>query len=186
MEWASERILKAVEQWAVGRWWMIRETKAAVNGRIDALLVPVYFDAARANPAGGNWAMTFHLIGVEVKASRADFKRGLDEGQFDRYAESLPALYLATPPEIKTKEIPEGLGHLIVYRWDHCVCKRRPAFRKVPLTEPDCWRIIMKMAQEFRKAGRERDDRLKRAQEKVGERFGAIFAQMVTGKDGNN
>lgn len=169
-------LLNAVEEWAGclrGEYWLVRETVAAVVGRIDGLLIPASYDSPIFRHRKGSWIDKAGIIGVEVKASRGDFLRGLRENQFDRYNETLTALYVATPRSVKTSEVPAPCGHLVVYRppgrrgWS-CVCKRQPKYRDVPIDADTMWRLVFYAIKRMRTERHEERKRLRIALERIG------------------
>lgn len=168
-------LLDAAEAWAGGDWWVIRETIAGVRGRIDAIMVPITFDAACHNKAPGGWTDKLRLVGLEVKASRSDFLRGLREGQFDRYSESLGGLYIVTSKSVKTHEVPGGCGHLVVFktkedRWNgwRCVCRRRALFRDAHPDIETLWRLVFLSHSRRREEVRAERDRVESALTRIG------------------
>jgi len=155
--------LNAVEQWA-DNCYLLRETGQVVpNGRLDGLLIPLSWEA---RVPGG-------IHGIEVKVSRADFLRGLRDGQFEKYDPHVASLWLAAPRDVcKTSEIPKNVGHLIVAKRDGeglvCVCKRRATIKPgashdVPIGV--VWSILMKE----RAANREALEKSRRGCRKFGE-----------------
>lgn len=180
MHWQAEMMLKALKLWAYPKWWLLNETSASVKGRIDSLLVPSSLDSAWIDKDTSKcWTNRCHLIGVEIKTNRADFIRGLEEKQFDRYAETLPALFVLTSREIKTKEVPKQCGHLIFWDYDRIVCRRNPQIKNIPLTEDTAWRIILAMGAEYREALNKEQAKIDRASEKVGHRFRKLFSEAM-------
>lgn len=171
---SASRLLDAAEAWAGGDWWVIRETIAGVKGRIDALMVPVTFDAAMHNKEHGGWTDKLRLVGLEIKASRADFLRGLRDGQFDRYSESLGGLYVVTSRAVKTVEVPAGCGHLVVFdlpndRFGYrCICRRRATFRAAHPDLDTLWRLVFLSHNRRRDEVRAERDRVERALERIG------------------
>jgi hypothetical protein len=184
-------MLNAVESWASsldGEYWLIRETVAAVDGRIDGLLVPASEKAPIMKKRRGPWTMRAGVIGVEVKATRADFKRGLEEGQYDRYSASpnLAGLYVVTSRAIKTAEVPDGLGHLVCYEppgepkltgWGRvrsiptglrCVARRSPDFRDATMDYDFMWRLIFHAIRQTRAERVAMRERERRAMERIG------------------
>jgi len=183
----SKRMLDAVERWAEPEYWLMRETAAAVNGRLDGLLVPRSFEASILATRRGYWTDKLGLTGIEVKTTRSDFGRGLKEGQFTRYLSgNLNGLFLVTDLAVKTCEVPESVGHLVVPEpWkmdERAICKRLPTWNASPLDSDTAWRII------FYVVNRARDDRNAwRAEEKerwaeIGERFAKALATLVDEK----
>jgi len=181
MSWQADRILDAVEQWAYEDYTLFRETQAGVliGSRIDGLLVPISFKTQRAKPTrwGGPWTDTMRLIGVEVKASRADFLAGLRKGQFERYEKTLGGLYIATEKgQVKTAEVPASCGHLVTWGWRRCVCRRRPVLREAHLSEASCWQLLMLMAAARREELGKLWKRQELAFEKLGRRASVMFS----------
>lgn len=160
--WEARSVLEAVDRWAAGC-WMLREleligeaaSKGSVSlGRLDALLVP--FDPFNVPWRGAipGWCWeNAKLVGVEVKVTRADFKRGLDEGQFDRYLGGVGGMFIATPRGlVKTSEIPPHIGHLVALeRWRDkpAVCKRRPKFTETQPSPAMIWKLMSLMRADF-------------------------------------
>ena len=171
-------MLDAVESWASslqGEYWLVRETIASVLGRIDGLLVPADYRAQVFRHKSGHWTDKAGLIGVEVKASRADFLRGLREGQFERYAQSLAGLYVVTPRTVRTEEIPEGCGHLIVFQhqkheWKdfRCVCKRSPTFRDAQMDGDTMWRLVFYAIKRIKQERRQQCEQADQRNERIG------------------
>ncbi len=103
----SEQVLRFVEQrYAAPQWAAFREVELR-GRRIDLV-------------AMGLWARTRNVglraVGVEVKVSRADFMRELDEPSKRAPAETLMhECYFATPAGlVRVDEVPEGWGLLEV------------------------------------------------------------------------
>ncbi len=144
----AKQVLDGVEQWVEGC-ILVRETGALWSGnRIDGLLVPVHWSAKIHQRA----KVRLGLVGVEVKIRRGDFLRGLKSGQFDRYAEALSGLYIATTgPVCKTREIPRDFGHLVVNKSrGHgvvCICKRHPQWRDGQLSVGDMWKVLFQVVE---------------------------------------
>lgn len=185
-------IMDAVEAWAsdqLGEYWLWRESVAAVEGRIDGLLIPASYQASIFKKRSGHWLDKAAVVGVEAKANRADFLRGLREGQFDRYtntSSALGGLYLATTRAVKTSEVPPGIGHLVVYdppgepkfyndgsRRDtstgwRCVCRRSPQYRDTTMDPELMWRIVFYAIGKMRAARIEAREELRRVKERIG------------------
>ncbi len=148
----SGQVLDGVERWVEGC-LLVRETESLPgldSGRIDGLLVPVDSLAAIHKTK-----VRMGLIGVEVKIHRSDFLRGLKAGQFDRYAQALSGLYIATTGIVcKTREVPRAYGHLVVNRrpgyGSICVCKRHPQWSVGPLTVDDMWAVLFRVVERLR------------------------------------
>lgn len=170
--WESNRVLDAVERWADG-YRIIRETGIVnVGGRIDALLIPFNKDAHCMKDTTKAFFDRPRLLGVEVKVSRSDFHRGLREGQFDRYAAALSGLYVAAPHGIiKTAEIPDGVGHLVI-RGEKCVCKRHPNYRDVDVDRDVPWRLLFHLYTEEAKRRREQWQRDEKFEKRLGDLAG--------------
>lgn len=176
----ASMILDSIETWAcamVGDYWLIRETVASVDGRIDGLLVPASYNAHVFKGQSGYWTDKAAVIGVEVKASRADFLAGVRKDQFRRYAKNLAGLYVATPRSVKTSEIPDGIGHLVAYRPDkerpglaeiRVVCRRHPTYAKVEMDTDLMWRLVFHAIGRMRAADRERREQWRKTCERVG------------------
>ncbi len=176
-EWMHPHwLLDAVEAWATslrGEYWMVRETEAGVVGRIDGLLVPASFDCHVFKSRRGHWLNKAGLVGVEVKASREDFLAGIRKAQFDRYADDLAGLYVATPRSVKTSEVPEHCGHLVVYRTGErsewaAVCKRQPTYRDCPISPETMWQLIFRCITRMKQERREERKRVDMALQRVG------------------
>lgn len=157
-------ILDAVESWGAG-FHMIRETGAALSGsdRSDAVLIPVNAEAAcmkgRGRMQDGRWTWWWDrvcLVGVEVKLTREDFRRGIREGQFEKYQERFGGLYLAIPHGIALrKEVPEGVGLLTVRSpGASAVCVRNPVWRSVELDSVTAWRLVWRMHEQAKQLER--------------------------------
>lgn len=198
----AHSMLDAVERWCDGMGlWMLRETEVGVVGRIDALLVPVGFDApCLGRRKRGGWTSKVVLTGVEIKANRADFDRGLKEGQFDRYAATLGGLYVATGLWAATRELPAGVGHMQVYehaahvararsgRRDRepyefgarlrCVVKRHPRWTDAELDNETAWRVLYRIAKTAADRRAELDQRFNAHTDKLGRRFGHVLADI--------
>lgn len=200
--YTAREMLSAVEDWAAGDYWLMRETAACapLGGRLDGLLIPVSIGSPAMKSRGfrsGYWTERAVPIGIEIKASRADFLRGLKEGQFDRYRQSIPNLFVCTGREVRTSEIPDGLGHLIHHRppgetqlmdgWTkhtthpeaRVVCRRQPRFVGHELDQDTMWRVVMYCADRVREAWRESDSRERDLCDALGRRFGDALRQIV-------
>ncbi|HLO41658.1 MAG TPA: hypothetical protein VK176_11600 [Phycisphaerales bacterium] len=177
----ASMVLDAVEEWAtsmVGDYWLIRETVASVEGRIDGLLVPASYQAHVFKSRTGYWTDKAAVIGVEVKASRADFLAGARKDQFRRYAKNLAGLYVATPRSVKTSELPDGVGHLVAYRPDkegfglatlRVVCKRHPTYASVEMDPDLMWRLVFQAISRMRAESRRGQDQWRKTCERVGQ-----------------
>lgn len=154
--YSSDTVLDAVEQWA--SWaYLLRETGAVGGGRLDGLLVPTHWNAPIRNG----------VVGVEVKVSRADFLRGLREEQFQRYQQHVNGLYLAAPRGVcKTRELPVGVGHLVVTERDDyglvCVCRKHPAWTDRIYDTATLWRVLFDLFDQFERRRRDEQDELYR------------------------
>ncbi len=167
-------VLDAVEQWASGC-YLLRETAAIREGRIDGLLVPTHWDALC--PTG--------FLGIEVKVHRSDFLRGLNSGQFTRYTEQTNGLYLATVKGVcKSAEVPPGVGHLIATRRAGyglvCVCRRHPVIQNRQFDEKMVWRVIFDLFDQFRRQDRERVEQLRQERERVNEHVLSAVCKAVS------
>jgi len=183
----TDGMLNAIERWAEPKQWLVRETIMAVHGRIDGILVPAWFDAPVTRGQHGGWTGKLGLLGVEVKASRTDFLRGLREEQFDRYDRTLAGLYVATPRSVKTAEIPAGLGHLICYQPPgeptffgdgrrkpsraelRCVCRRHVTVRDWEMDPDTMWRLIFFVVKRARAAEIAAQQRNRETLRRIGE-----------------
>lgn len=158
----SDLHLDAIEKWADG-YMMLREIGLVQKGRLDAVLIPMNFKASVARTYKTvKYFDRLGLVGVELKLTRADFTRGLNSGQFERYQSELAGLYVATTRGIcKTKELPASVGHLII---DHlpsaarrvcarslgrglmrCTCRRHPKWSAVQMSQEQMWRILHRL-----------------------------------------
>jgi len=153
----------------------VRETIIAVHGRIDGVLVPTWFDAPVARGQRGGWTDKLGLLGVEVKASRADFLRGLREGQFERYDRTLAGLYVATSRAVRTSEVPAGIGHLVCYQTPsgggsdvRCVCRRHVTVREWEMDTHTMWRLVFFAVKRARTAEIAARQRCRNTIEKIG------------------
>jgi hypothetical protein len=198
--WAhSAWLLDAVERWA-DRYWMVRETVTGVTGRIDGVLVPIAFDAGIFKGRHGGWTDKAGIVGVEIKASRADFLRGLREGQFDRYAgngheSNLAGVFVVTTRAVKTAEIPAGVGHLVCYQTQEdtrgdwrCVCRRVPSFRDAKIDHDTMWRLVFYAVKRAREveitARRETGEVMERIGRMAGEKVFAYLNRELSGTKG--
>ena len=173
---AAARMLDAVERWAFPDYWLMRETQATVNGRLDGLLIPRSFKASVLRRKPGYWTDKLAVVGVEVKASREDFQRGLREGQFDRYCDSSSGLFVVTGREVKTAEVPKRCGHVICF--DHqrfnglsAACRRLPEWRDIPLDDDTAWRIVFYAADQQREAEAKARTEQRELMKKIGDLF---------------
>lgn len=174
----NTKLLDAVDQWAVG-YFMLRELGIVTNGRLDAVLIPVSADASimAINKFPGQDYTSFYdrvmLVGVELKASRTDFLKGLKSGQFERYDKELSGVYVATLDKIaSTNELPVGIGHLsISFKYPNyvCKCKRHPKFKLVKPDLDQLIRIMFSYREEMQKRFRAERDRNYLLQEKLKE-----------------
>lgn len=176
----AKTILDGVERWIEGC-MLLREIKIDHFSRLDGLLIPV-------SMAAPNMVRQTHryfwdragVIGIEVKANRADFLKGLNSGQFERYDKSLSGVYVATSKGVcKTSEIPKEIGHLIVnYKKDHrpmAICRRHPIFSE-PEFEPELlWRIFFRAMQE----SREREAKQRQKYYELSDRIGKIASAKI-------
>ncbi len=172
-------MLEAVEKWADG-YMMLRETGIAVNGRVDALLVPIGRAAHCMKRLSGPFWKRPRLVGVEIKTNRGDFIRGSKNQQYERYAETLGGLYVATLRGVcQTSELPAGVGHLVVYmaptRCWKTVCRRHPEYREVAMAPDTPWRILFEVIYANERVEDEND----RRQDRIDEKLGDIVASHV-------
>lgn len=216
MSYQADRMLDAVEAWARhagAPWWMLRETAAGADrgGRLDAVLVPLsikcdIFSLRHYPKSSGqrlHWTDRLGLVGVEVKASRADFLRGLEAGQLERYAGELSGLYLATGPDVKTSEVPDGIGHLVLFDplpargpdrgarvargpGHRCVCKRRPRYQVRPLSNEQAWRLVFAVFGLHQERHFERHKRMAAIEATVGKRAERIISAMIRATEESN
>ncbi|MBE7466722.1 MAG: hypothetical protein HS116_24905 [Planctomycetes bacterium] len=162
--WTAKEVLDCVDTWAEDM-LMVRETGIVdVGGRLDALLVPIGHQAVCMRALRGSYWKRPRVVGVEVKVSRADFLRGLKEGQYERYAKALSGLYIAGPRGVfSTKEIPDYIGILTVYKppfrrsREHCACVRHPKFSEKPLNAESAWKLLFHLYGTMRQESIERD-----------------------------
>ncbi len=154
---SAKSVLDGVEKWALG-FLMLREIGLIPEGRLDAVMVPLSYDAmvmqGKTNRSIKNYWDRCGLVGIEVKVKRGDFLAGLRREQFQHYDKYLTGLYVATPLEVcKTSEIPKGIGHLVVGHrhgyGDVCVCKRHPKFKQIELQQEMVWKVLFRCFREF-------------------------------------
>lgn len=189
-DWRSRPILDAVERWATGC-HMFREIELIAGeiqaekslGRLDAMLVPLRYALIpwRGSMRGWTWTSR-RLVGIEVKVDRADLKRGLSTGQFERYLEGVGALYIATPAGLcKTNELPDGVGHLVVRnKWKGiAVCRRRATFGDAQPSVAMMWKILAFMNASHDRIERERMVKFQRAQDKVGKSVSSAMSNLL-------
>ena len=167
-------VLDAVEQWADGC-VLLRETQVFRNGRMDGVLIRAHFNSVLKKSG---------LYGVEVKLRRSDFLKGLNSGQFDRYAQSMNGLYIATSQGVcKTSEIPRQFGHLVVSnRGDElqCVCRRKARYTaKEPLSGDLFWRLLVDCCDQFRRSEQETRREVDEAIEKIKVHAGRKIAAAI-------
>src|ERR1035437_9381777 len=172
--WA-DKILDAVDIWAYGSgWWMLRETGIAVSGRSDGLLIPVNKEADCMKEQNGRFFARPRICGVECKATRSDFLRGLNDGQFERYQKTLNGVYVASLRDVcKTAELPEGIGHRgipndVADRSYRCVCRRHPTYRDVDMDQETPWRIMWELRSQFTKAQIKQGDEYRKKLDQIG------------------
>lgn len=203
-EWRARHMLDAAFAWAKGlkgSYLPLRETNAGLvdNGRLDGLLVPTNIHCDVFSRDGGlgetkpgepwakAWTDRLGLIGLEVKASRADFQRGLREGQFERYLPALAGLYVVTGREVKSEEVPRPCGHLVVYEppgeqkalaWGgtraiptgmRCVRKRRAEYKPPTMSTDLMWRVMWDVLEQAREERRAEQQRLNDTMKRVGD-----------------
>jgi len=187
----ASHILSAVERWATGSYMMIPETSLALpdRGRIDGLLVPISGEAHCMKKLRGDFFARVRLVGVEVKASRADFLAGVRKKQYERYRSQLCGLYLATPKGVIAKqEIPENVGHIVVHRKPmtffkgrgtyppfgyHATCVRHPAYREQKFAADVPWRIVFAVRDQLTTRHRAEQHQLSKKMSRVGEEASA-------------
>jgi len=177
----SDWVLDAVERWADG-YWLIRETGIGVVGRLDGLLVPVSRAAHCMKRLKEPLWKRPRLVGVEVKTSRADFQRGLKNQQYERYAESVSGLYVATLVDVcRTSELPDGVGHLLlnnrrgVHSTRGLICKRHPHYNESRVDAETAWQLLFVAKEQFIAETHKRN----RRQAEVIERIGANAAGRI-------
>lgn len=168
VDWFSAKdVLAEVEGWASGTTLLTEFPLDDGTSRVDGVLVIDGIDSAhKFGPTGAEfWAGRHGFIGVEVKVTRADFAKGLATGQFERYDSSLNGLIVATARGVcKTSEIPKGIGHIEVFRVDvgnaprgmghqriGIVCRRMPTWTHRDIDSVRMWRVVVRMAQEYRR-----------------------------------
>lgn len=201
----ASRVLEAVERWATGCWvvreiellgeraataepvtnnWnrAQRQREAVSAGRLDALLVPTTpYETPWAKKIGGWCLQTARLIGVEVKVSIADFKVGLKTGQFDRYADQLGGLYIATPAGmVKSSDVPANFGHLVVSgSWgeERAVCKRHPTLTAAQPTPEMFWKLLSVFMEQQRALRDEMRQRIHEGCQRAGKKLAAAIAE---------
>uniref|UniRef100_A0A6M3M2G6 Uncharacterized protein n=1 Tax=viral metagenome TaxID=1070528 RepID=A0A6M3M2G6_9ZZZZ len=167
--------MDAVEQWATD-FLLIREIGiVSGNRRLDGVLVPKSGEGVwrymKNGPGFWDW---FGLLGLEVKMTRGDFQRGVNDGQFERYRKAVAGLFLVTPPKmLKPAEVPDGLGHLIVYQRSGsglvCTCRKKPEIRKVEPTSEQMWRLIFRIVQATDEKIRKTEAAKKKWEEQMGD-----------------
>jgi hypothetical protein len=167
-----------------------RQRMAQSAGRLDALLVPFSpWDAPWTSRIGGWCWQAARLVGIEVKRDRADFKNGLNKGQFERYWNGLAALYIATPHHlVKTSEIPSQFGHLVIYEGGsdcrqsrhRCVCKRHAKFEDKHPAPEMLWKLLHAITRDCEIRQRELRARWEKAREKIGRKAGAMISAALS------
>lgn len=195
-------IRKALAAWMSGYTLVHEIEDRHLNGRMDCVLVPRSPMAHCMGVQTGEEKRSFvsdfwlrpRLIGVEIKVTRADFLRGLNGGQFERYRGScLAGLYVATGRRVvKPGELPSGIGHLVVTSGHgeyHCVCRRHPTYRDVEIPIELLWRLMFKLQEQVTRRQVVQEERHVRAMKRVGDLarkriFNAIhdFEQSLTGR----
>ncbi len=188
----AKEILDAIDKDYGGHYMMIRETSILCDfsGRMDALLVPWSSGADCMLRNTGEWFWDRpRLIAIEVKVNRADFLKGLREGQYERYTNQVSGLFLAVPrPDhpmkryrdeervCKLKEVPRGVGLITVERYGTGIhCARRPILKDVEFERDVPWRLLF-AAREY--LGNERREHWA-AEEKMNKRIGRAVARAV-------
>jgi len=184
MDWRSDQILTAVQTWAAGCLFepeievFDRATSTPV-GRVDALFIPVRPELTPWHRGGWCWAQK--LVAIEVKVSRADFSKGLKEGQFDRYLSAVNGVIVATPKGlIKTSELPRHIGHVSVFangRYQRvAVCHRLPTLSNEQPSPLLMWKLFNVVHQQYAIRERELQQRVDAGCQRAGERLArAIF-----------
>jgi hypothetical protein len=132
----------------------------------ESVSIPLDFDdpgfvarlnAAEArNPPVWFWERP-GFVGIEIKASRADFRRGLKERQLETYADMFSGVYLFTVPGVAKKaELPEGIGWLVFNPETGQVrCNRHPRFVRRDEDAVELWRVLFAMESTHRRALRD-------------------------------
>lgn len=179
----AKSVLDGVERWALG-FLMLREIGLIPDGRLDAVMVPLSYDATvmqgKTNQSTKNYWERCGLVGIEVKVKRGDFLAGLRREQFQHYDQYLTGLYVATPPEVcKTSEIPKGIGHLIVgHRHGYgkvCICRRHPVFKQIELQQEMIWKVLFRCFREFQ----ERENQLQQDYTEKMDRVGELASEHI-------
>lgn len=184
--YTQDQALDAVQKWAQ-KMILIRETSAIFNdaaykqgGRIDGLLIPGSWTAPSYKALGFKQG----IVGVEIKLRRADFLRGLAEGQFEKYAERLCALYICTRRRAcKTSEIPEEYGHLVVAQRPGyglvCVCRRAPRWKQCDLTQTTMYKILWAVFNETDRIRKEHLEEAEALHERIKKTGAAIIGRLM-------
>ncbi len=174
MHWRTKQATEAVERWASDWYFSLRETEIGVQGRVDLLLIPINPEAHCMKTLRGPYFDRVRLAGVEVKVSREDFLKGINKKQFQRYQNTLSALYVATLPGVcKTNEIPEGVGHLTINTrkftdW-RCICRRRPKYIERQYDASTAWRILFKIRAIYHRRDVKLEDEYREKLREIGE-----------------
>lgn len=187
MGFKQDIALNAIERWAYG-YHLFRETGAIdTSFRLDGLLVPTGPDAYCMGQVGEAFFDRPRLVGVEVKASRSDFLRGLNGGQFEKYDDALAGLYIATFDDVcKASEIPPGVGHLKIFQkqaghrveW-RCACRRHPALSDTRPSAETAWRLLFKIQESHREKLWEMDLQYRQKLDRIGsEASSKVFAAL--------
>ncbi len=173
----AEWILDSVQGWIAGAYWMIRETGLVnTNLRVDALLVPVNADAhCMKELTQENFWSRPRLVGIEVKASRNDFLRGVREGQFEKYDSLLSGMYIAVLRGVaKPSEVPKKFGFLTITKnqsgrrnWS-CVCQRQPTYTEPPVSAETVWKLLFTLRDEYIARVRELEKKHKGIEKRIG------------------
>jgi hypothetical protein len=158
-EITAEEVKKAVADWAWARgMFALHEIGGLVDGRLDAVLLPLSIESPVFKGTQPNcWTRRLGIVGVEIKVSPQDFKKGLETKQFERYCKDLAGLYLAGPKSvIDPKQVPANHGVLFVGKEPdgscNVICKRHPEWKTEELMDHDkAWRLVWAMAKSMRR-----------------------------------
>jgi hypothetical protein len=191
-EITAEEVKAAVADWAWDRgMFALHELEGIVDGRLDAVLIPLSMDSPvfKSSPSTA-WTRRLTLVGVEVKVSTQDFKKGIETGQFERYSKDLGGLYIAGPKGvIDPKQVPAHHGILFVTKEfgtnPRVVCKRHPRWKTDELMDHDkAWRLVWAMAKsmrrEIRKQGEMHDLRFGKLQDAAGRAIGKAVREIYS------
>lgn len=190
--WQAGDVLASAAAWAYG-YELVREFKLSEQCRVDALLVPTTWSVVQSRgalwPQGcPSWGR-IGLLAVEVKVTRADFQAGLRRRQYEDYTavDGIMGLYVAAPRGVcAARELPPGVGLLVCSKRYEAgkprhvaVCTRRPKYRQTQPAPEALWRLMYRLREVYE--GRVRDERarLERAEDRFGERAGAMMGRLV-------